>query len=125
MKLELRGVLPSNNVLLRMHWTKRRKLIETWAWLLKYWLIETKQNHSKFKAPVVLSLTVYRKDKRGFMDDSNLIASADKLIVDNLVKLKILVDDSEEMLTWTKPVQLIGNPERVTVEIEEWQKERT
>jgi len=72
---------------------------------------------SKFQVPVKVKLTVYRKDKRGKMDDSNLIASADKLIADNLVTQKIIVDDTADYLTWEKPKQFVGKPERVIVEI--------
>ena len=121
LKLELCGELKSNNELMRMHWTKRRKLIEVWAWMVSVQLNHTGQayigNTSKFKCPVRVKVTVFRPRGRP-MDDSNLIAGADKLIIDNLVRQRILVDDSDEYLTWEKPVQKTGKAKAI-VEIEE------
>lgn len=120
-KLELRGELKSNNELMRMHWAKRRKLIAVWAWVVCSELNHTGQNFigntSKFNCPVRVKVTVFRPKGRP-MDDSNLISSVDKLIIDNLVKQRILVDDSDEMLTWEKPKQKTGKA-KVIVEIEE------
>lgn len=122
-KLSIHGSLPSANTYLRMHWAKRRKMIESWGWAVKIALQKVKLNHigntSYFKVPMKITAKIFIKDKRKLKDTGNLRTPIDKLIVDNLVAQRILVDDSAEYLKWGEPEQRVGLPERVEITIEE------
>lgn len=121
MKLEVLGHLPSANQLLRMHWAKRNRMIQDWAWAVKQGLQKAKihyvGNTSYFKEPVSVSATVFILNKRMVKDIGNLITPIDKLIIDNLVTQKILVDDTPEYLEWGHINQAIGKPERIELEL--------
>ena len=121
MKITILGHLPSGNQLLRMHWAKRRKMIEQWAWAVKKGLQKANINYvgntSYFKSPVSISATVFIKDQRGKKDDSNIITSLDKLIIDNMVKQKIFVDDSPDYLEYGHINQAVDREERIEIEI--------
>ena len=123
LSFELRADLPSANNLLRMHWAKRRKMVEDWHWLVKQALQKQGMKHigntSRFKTLVRIDALVYIKDGRSIKDRSNLITPIDKLIVDNLVKELILVDDTPEYLEWGKIDQEIVGYEGVVITLTE------
>ena len=119
--LQILGHLPSGNQLLRMHWAKRRKMIEQWAWAVKQGLQKARVlyigNVSYFGRPVTVSAKVFVLNKRMEKDRSNIITSLDKLVIDNLVTQKVLVDDTPEYLDWGTIEQPIGKPERIELEL--------
>jgi len=124
--------LPRHNDYDRMHWTYQRELQETWKWLILEAMNNAGFRHigntSYFKSKVVVDVTVYVKDKRGFRDEANLKAMIDKLILDALFWKKykgqpkapvihLLVDDGPEYVTWGEIKQLVNTPERVHIKM--------
>lgn len=129
LEFQILGTLPSANNLLRMHWAKRRKMIQDWAWAVKASLLKVGCNHigntSYFKTKVQIDVIVFVGTKRSLKDESNLITPIDKLIVDNLIAQKILVDDSTDYLCWAKIEQKIGRPERIEIKLSQaWGEEK-
>jgi len=126
-KFEILGKLPSANYLLRMHWTKRRKMIEGWAWAVKAGLQKAGCNYvgntSYFKTKLQIDVVIFVANRSSIKDGANLITPLDKLVVDNLVNQRILVDDCGEFLEWGKVEQKIGRPERIEITLNE--KEET
>lgn len=130
MKLEftILGNLPSANIYFRgSTWRKKygrqKKEKESWFWAIKEGLQKVGfhyvGNTSYFNTKVKIDLAVYGSDRRSEKDRSNLIATADKLIVDNLVQMRVLVDDSPEFLEWGQIEQKVGRPPRVKVKLYE------
>lgn len=85
--------IPSNNKLLRMHWANRGRLVKEWLGFVKLFAkIEPIDSHCKLTVTEI----VPKGGRR--LDETNLLASADKLIIDALVKLKLLKNDSPKYL---------------------------
>jgi len=101
----------------------RSKMIEGWAWAVKAGLQKAGCNYvgntSYFKTKVRIDVVVFVKKRSCIKDESNLITPLDKLVVDNLVAQRILVDDSGEFLEWGKVEQKMGNQERIEITLTE------
>jgi|GEM_PF-4816853 len=81
--------LPSANKYLRMHWADRERLKRDFAIVIK----ARTRNLPRFSAVNQITLELSFKTNRR-RDKMNYILSADKLIIDNLVKLGKIPDDS-------------------------------
>lgn len=114
--LEIGGhVVPSANPLMRMHWAKRKRLISDWSVMIVSAActsgadtLATMRNIAKKKR-----VTMYRGSPR-LIDRANCWLGFDKLILDNLTKQGLIVDDSEK---WCEPVveQVKGDTRTVIV----------
>lgn len=93
-ELTVFDVPPSANELMRMHWTKMRRLKEAWA----YYLIESGV-HGIPRCGVQKRTADFTLFVSKIRDEANNYLGCDKLIIDNLVKYGILHDDSPEFLT--------------------------
>ena len=85
--------VPSNNGkngLLRTHWAKRRKLVETWAWLFR---AQTTNRHA---GQVEIQIIHYHIG-RAIQDYDNLVSTL-KLPLDALVKAGIIADDKMSVI---------------------------
>lgn len=80
---------PSNNVLLRTHFRKRKELREVWYALLYSAFFHEGITRATGKRSIVI--TIRSKRER---DELNNTLGADKLICDNLKRLGWIVDDS-------------------------------
>ncbi len=87
--------IPSLNVLLRTHWTKKAKMQEALLWKVKQ---QTRNRHS---GEVIV--TFHRKACK-LMDWDNFSGSF-KLVGDSLVKAKLIVDDKPDIITSFIPLQ--------------------
>jgi len=86
------GVVPGNNGprgLLRSHWTRRRKLLTGYEWVLRA------ANPIPMSGPVRLELTRYSVGTA--MDYDNLVSTG-KLLIDALVEGGILPDDNPQVI---------------------------
>lgn len=106
-------ITPSYNEFRKLHWAKQEKLEKTWMLLLISAGVRDIPTVWKKKRKV----TIWRESP-GRVDKPNIWTPIDKLILDNLVRLDILVDDSQE---WAEieayPVR--KKPKRMVIEIEE------
>ncbi len=109
--LTIDAIFPTANVYIRMPsirrgWRHRQPcnrhrqdLIEAWYWMIWGSLARLNENenavHDARKKRHVKVIS-YR---RGDPDEHNLVLPADKLVLDNLVKLGVLVDDNRK---WCK-----------------------
>lgn len=110
--LEINEITPTANPFLRTHWAKRRQMKEAWRCLL---LAAGAGDIPEAKGKRVVA--VYRYS-RGVPDFGNLFTPIDKLIIDNLVDMKILVDDNEKWCRWW-PHPVRGKERKTFIEIEE------
>src|SRR4030067_3219043 len=94
-------ILPTNNLLLRMHWAKRLKEIETCRKLI---FVQACDNDLEFRKPrkkIKVDVCFHWKSNRGRRPDKvNVWGAIDKLVVDALVKLRYLKDDSDKFVEW-------------------------
>lgn len=84
---------PSNNKILRLHWTKRRKLNDYWIWELIVatdWRVPRAKEKEKRKVKIVS----YRKRR---MDPDNFTGGL-KPLIDALVKRQLIWDDHVKYL---------------------------
>lgn len=98
---------PSQNETDRMHWAKRRLVAKEWGLLL----FEQITTNRITKAAGKRSLTVYRHGKRE-LDDGNLVGGL-KQIIDEIVKLGVLVDDDPKhlsLIAHCRPLAAKANP---------------
>jgi Holliday junction resolvase RusA-like endonuclease len=87
------GVVPMNNGrggLLRMHWTKRRKLQDSYTWLTR------SLTANRHEGPVRMELIRY-SSSHTVADFGNLVSS-DKLILDAIVNAGVLPDDNQTVI---------------------------
>lgn len=91
--LEVFDIVPSANVVMRWHWAKRQKMRINWGWLIAEALAVAAQDGTETKRTVKKTVTITRCSTR-LIDQTNLALGSDKLILDNLVSLGALVDDS-------------------------------
>lgn len=100
---------PSANVLMRMHWAARKRLIGRWYLELYGAFQFDLPTRAKQKRNVrVVVTTIHERDY------ANLWLGVDKLIFDNLKKLGWLVDDSPK---WMMP-EVVGRVGKPQTEIE-------
>lgn len=95
-KLVLEQITPSNNKLLRMHYRERRRLKESYMWEL---LVAMNENNVTPDEVVAgdrkkLMIISYRKK---LLDPDNFIGGL-KLLIDGLVDMRLIHDDSPEYL---------------------------
>jgi len=84
--------LKSGNIFLRMHWAARARYKETWMAAVGFhW-------HRQSKKPDVRRMVTIVSHRRKILDDDNLRTGC-KPLVDVLVELNLLRDDSPE---WVK-----------------------
>jgi len=114
-RLEIPDVYPSANVLLRMHRNvkKFKKLKDDWAWRL---VGAGSRGIPIVKRTQHRTVTVTRYSP-GVIDWANAVSGADKLILDFLVKDRILVDDSPTFCT-LRVLAVKSRQKKTVVEIE-------
>jgi hypothetical protein len=104
MTLTIYGLLPSGNVLLRMHWAKRAEVVRRWRMATAgAVLIARVQKANGAKTFHVKATRVASKP----LDTCNFATSLDKLVIDGLCKpmgrrrfgLGIIYDDAPQWLT--------------------------
>jgi hypothetical protein len=106
--LTLFQLTPSLNRLLRMNYRKRKKMKESLAWEIKAALSEQDLEIDPGPEKRRLSVVSFRKK---LLDQDNYIGGL-KLLIDGLVDLELLHDDSPEFLELEKLEQRIdlSNP---------------
>lgn len=77
-------VIPSGNMLTRLHWAARAKLITRWFYLVRANSRGLKWEKHK---PAKFKVTVTRHAPGIQLDISNMVHAADKLILDNIKSL--------------------------------------
>lgn len=87
--LTIPRVPPSNNILLRLHWAKRKALIDEWHGDI-YWLV-LEAGRRVFDVARVEAVIYFAEKRR--RDICNYMASVDKLVLDGLVYAGVLTDD--------------------------------
>jgi len=90
--LSIPSVPPSANPFMRLHWAARHKLSIYWAYLLLEAGLSLVPKAVRKRR---LEITLYTSKER---DYPNLFLATDKLILDNLVKYQVLIDDSPKYL---------------------------
>lgn len=107
-RLILFQLTPSNNRLLRMHYRNRKRLKDSFLWEIKVNLSEQDIEINPDPEKRRLSIVSFRKN---LMDQDNFIGGL-KLLIDGLVDLGLLYDDSPEFLELGKLEQGIdpNNP---------------
>jgi len=83
--------LPSANTFERMHWAEKYRLKNEMRILIMY-IFKKKKIKYKNVDYIEIELSFSQKRRR---DKMNYITPADKLIIDNLVELGIIPDDSQ------------------------------
>lgn len=111
-------VTPSPNVLLRMHWTERRKIKNDYM----TWLAMANANDDKYKAKWKekrkIQIISYRKR---LLDPDNLVGSF-KLLIDAVQETGLIFDDSPEYLILLPSEQEIDRENQrteITIYLEE------
>ena len=102
--LTIYGLLPSGNVLLRMHWAKRATLVKQWRMATAGAVLIARA--SKANGARVFHVQATRVATRP-LDTANFATALDKLVIDGLCKpmgrrrfgLGIIHDDAPQWLT--------------------------
>lgn len=94
-KIELSRTTPSPNEMLRWHWTQRHKLKLDYGWSLVAEGARDKKNQAKDKEKRRVEIYSYRKQ---LLDPDNLYGSV-KLLLDAMIDMKLIYDDSLEYLS--------------------------
>lgn len=102
-ELVLLQLTPSNNVLIRMHYRKRKKLKEAYMWELLAAM--NKQNITPDDTTDRKKLKIISYRKR-LLDWDNFVGGL-KLLIDSLVDMNLIYDDSIEYLELQNPEQQI------------------
>jgi hypothetical protein len=84
---------------LRLHWAKRKRLVDEWHRDVFFLCREAKIDKAE---SIHVEATVRYPDRRK-RDTLNLISPLDKLVFDGLVKAGVISDDDPEHLTWGVP----------------------
>lgn len=115
LKIVVPDLTPTNNVLLRMHWRRRRELNKSWAWLIKAALLlnDVDLSKLKFRKKRHVQIISYRKK---LADTDNLIGGV-KPLVDALVANKILIDDDPAHLTLVVQGEIDSSSQRTEIYI--------
>ena len=109
---------PSNNELLRMHHMERAKLNNTWFWEIKAAANAFEHNRDvipRCAAPVKRGVRIvsYRKQK---MDADNFFGGL-KPLIDALVSVRLIWDDSPDLLELKAEIQLDMDNQRTHIEL--------
>lgn len=91
MKLEIQGVPPSLNKVLRMHWTAKTRLNNAW-----YYLVREKMPEHYLKPFVKMRCSVILTHSRAYDHDNAY--GAVKPVIDALKRWKLIFDDTPEYL---------------------------
>lgn len=119
--LEIPEATPLANEFIRTRWgggknkagLSRRQLKEKWSWLL----VEAGAQH--VPAQKKRRIVIVKRSCRGLEPDySNLWLPIDKLIIDNLVSMGILIDDSRKYVNWW-PVAVKAPNRKTVIDIRE------
>lgn len=95
-EITLLGKVPGMNGkggLIRMHWTKKKKLKELYTWLVRQ---ATKNVH-----PGKVSIELVRYSSGAPMDYDNLVSTG-KLIFDSIVSAGVIPDDKDSVIVERK-----------------------
>lgn len=111
-RAEINEAPPSANVLLRTHFRKRKELKDVWYLHLYTGFFHSGITKAKVKRSV--KITIRSKKER---DEANNVTPADKLILDNLKRLGLIVDDSPKWIE-LQVLGEVGEP-KATIEIRE------
>ena len=84
--IEIPETVPSLNIIMRLHWTSRRKLSQRWQWNI------LAARPAVFKNYPLSRVHITRRSKK-LLDADNLYGSA-KIVVDALKTARLIVDDS-------------------------------
>ena len=116
MTLVFNRILPTINDLLRMHWAKRQREITNMQGAI---LLQARnQEWPKPLGKIKVDIAIIRTHKLGRkMDAVNLRGAVDKLVLDNLVMLRYLPDDSDKYVEWGKVEHLVGDSTRTEISI--------
>ncbi len=88
--------IPSHNELNKLHWSKRHKMTRQWETWIRYSMRPGGLDCASGKRHVIMM--AYRKQR--ITDVANLIAGANKTLVDALVRCGLLLDDSDKLATF-------------------------
>jgi hypothetical protein len=88
--------IPSHNELNKLHWSTRHKIGKMWEQWIRYTMRNDGLDVAHGKRHV--EITAYRK--RRIPDEANLIAGANKTLVDAMVRAGLLVDDCDKLATF-------------------------
>ena len=112
MKITL-PLAPSQNQLLRMHWSKRKTKQKEIEWLI------VQQVGNRSAAVCGVHVTITRKSVGVEPDPDNLTASA-KLILDALQRVNVIKDDSPQYISltvkWERAKKRVEQGTVVTIE---------
>ena len=91
--IQVPEVAPSLNRLIRMHWAARRRLLKKWEWSVYVEVYRVAgplamRFQGKFRVHIM-------RRSRHMLDQDNLAGSA-KLVLDSLVAVRVIPDDSPE-----------------------------
>jgi hypothetical protein len=112
MRLEIPDVPPSLNKVLRMHWAKRKKLMENWILSLAGAASASERYDLRHSLrPKEVSITL--RHSRAY--DTDNAYGACKIVCDAMVKLGYLVDDAGEWLKLTVEQEKCPHKQRHTV----------
>lgn len=89
--LTIPDVPVSNNVLLRMHWAKRARYNDSWAWQVR----KAMGYPCIFEAPPVKASVYITQHRQRLLDTDNLYGSV-KPLVDALREWQLIYDDSPD-----------------------------
>ena len=109
-KLRVDEITPSANVWDRTHFRKKSRMIKAWFWLLYEQIYSLKYNGNgitRAKKKRAIRVSRFSHSTKP-LDELNIHTPVDKLIIDNLRKLGVLMDDSPR---WFKS---LGNIARRT-----------
>ena len=111
--LEIPEVTPSYNAFRKLHWAKQENLEKIWELLLNV----AGANNIPKAVDRKRKVTVWRESPYR-IDRANAWTPIDKLVIDRLVAMDVLVDDSEKWIEiHIYPVR--KKPKRMVIEIEE------
>ena len=113
LEFELPTPTPSNNALLRMHWSKRGRTQKELA--KEMWAITKIKVWTKRPPPVYVKVAIRRIGRRR-LDQDNLYGGT-KMLIDCLIQCGLIQDDDEKHIDLTVE-QEIGRPPRTHVRLE-------
>jgi len=118
--LTVDDIVPTANPFMRMHWGKRKKMAEAWNWLLTEQVCKVMPEKGSITPATRKRWVKMISYRTGTPDPQNLYLGHDKLILDQLVKLGVLVDDSARWCDFSVVSRKAGKRgKRTVIEIRE------
>lgn len=110
--ITVEAATPSPNELNRMHWTERRRLKETFGWLL----VEALSKLPKIPKATGPRRLVIERHGRKAMDQDNLAGGA-KGLIDCIKEQKLILDDNPSVcqMEFRQVVERRGGPHTVII----------